>query len=125
MRRALGFKLQPTGRVFYFIKGAEMSFVFSKQPGETYPVAFDFSAPGALPDSVTISSAVATAYDAKTGATAAGVLSGSASTTTTRATQRVTGGTDGKDYHIKFLITLSDSSVLEEDLIMEVRESGR
>ncbi len=117
--------LPKSTRVFYFIKGAEMSFVFSKQPGENYPVAFDFSAPGALPDSVTISSAVVSAYEVETGAKADPVLSGSATTTSTRATQRVTGGTDGKDYHIKFLITLSDSSVLEEDLIMEVRESGR
>lgn len=126
MKRALGFKILPAGgRVFYFLKGTEMSFVFQKQPGETFPVAIDFSAPGALPDSVTISSAVATAFDARTGATASSVLSGSATTTTTRATQKVTAGTDGADYHIKILITLSEGSVLEEDLVMEVREKGR
>lgn len=119
------FRLPSVERLFVFHKGEAMSFVFQKQPGEKYTVAVDFSAPGALPDGVTISSCAATAYNAADGSSASSVLGTSGGVSGSRATVQVQAGTSGADYNIKLAITLSNSEILEEDLLMEVREQGR
>lgn len=119
------FRLEPVERIYVFHKGKDMSFVFQKQPGEKYTVAVDFSAPGALPDTVTISGCAATAFKRSTGESASSILGTSGGVSGSRATVQVQAGTAGTDYDIKLVITLSNAEILEEDLIMEVREKGR
>jgi len=102
-----------------------MSYIFTKQPGEKYTVGVDFSAVGALPEGATLSTCEATAFDAGTGAGALAVLGTSGSVSGARANVQVQAGVDGKDYNIKLLITLSSAEILEEDLVMQVREDRR
>ena len=42
--------------------------------------------------------------------------------TYTQAKVKVLGGVDGSQYKITFLVTLDDGSILEEDLLMNVKD---
>jgi hypothetical protein len=71
--------------------------MFEKQPAESWPIATD------------------------TGATDNSVLASTTATIVgTQARVKVQSGTTGIDYKITFLVTLSDGSVLEEDVLMQV-----
>jgi hypothetical protein len=49
------------------------------------------------------------------------VLEGAATVTATRITQMVKAGVDGKDYRITYLANLSGGGILEDDVLMQVR----
>lgn len=95
---------------------------FDKQPAETYPIAFEYY--GKLPAGTSLASAVGSAYNVtdSVDATAAvlhvtaGVIQG------TRAIFRVKAGTTGKVYKITSKATLSDGSLLEDEIQMNVTE---
>jgi hypothetical protein len=94
--------------------------IFRKQPDEIYPVTIDFSA--RLPTGLTISSAAGSVTNLATDASENAMLSSTTLTVSSgNVTGKVTGGSHGTDYRITFKATLSDSSVLEEDLLMQVR----
>jgi len=93
--------------------------IFEKQPDEVYPVTVDFTA--RLPSGVTVASATGSVTNLLTdSAENARLVSTTLTTTSTTATGKVTGGLAGVDYRVTFRATLSDSSVLEEDLLMRV-----
>lgn len=98
----------------------EYTQVFEKQANEKIPKGIDYV--GRLPTGATVQSvAVSAAIMPDLTDAAATVLEGIASVTTTRVTQMLKAGSDGKDYRITFLTTLSDGSQLEDDLLMQVR----
>lgn len=93
---------------------------FQKQPAEAYTIAIEFL--NKLPTGATVSSGTVSAFDVQAAATDNTVLASTTATTTdTQARVKVQAGTNGKDYKITFAVTLSDSSVLEEDVLMQVR----
>lgn len=98
----------------------EMLQNFSKQPAEILPVTIDFTT--RLPSGATISSAVLTALDLTNNGDVSGTIW--VSTTGTVSGSKVTGkarnGTTERTYKLTFILTLSDGSVLEEDLEMNV-----
>lgn len=92
-----------------------------KQPSENYPFGFEFA--NKLPDGLTLSSGTVTGKNIATGVTDNTVLQSTTATISgTQAKFRLQAGTDGASYNISLKVTLSDGSVLEEDLIMHVRE---
>ena len=94
--------------------------IFEKQPDEVYPVTVDFTA--RLPSGVTIASAVGSVTNLISDeAENTRLVNTTLTTTSTTATGKVTGGLVGVDYRVTFKATLSDSSVLEEDLLMRVK----
>jgi len=96
--------------------------VFSKQPGEAYSVALEFS--GKLPTGASLSSGTVAAYDPAGTDVSSTVLSGTTATISgTQALIKVQAGTHGVDYRVRFLVTLTNTDVLEEDLTMKVRNA--
>ena len=95
--------------------------IFEKQSGEKLPKAIDYT--GRLPEGTTVSSATMSAilYPDGTDMTAT-VLDGVATVTTTRITQMVKAGVSGKDYRITYQANLSGGGILEDDLLMQVRD---
>ena len=94
---------------------------FCKQPTEEYVFGIEFA--GRLPAGAALALGTVTARD----------LSGADVTTQVLTTQTVTilgtqarakavGGIHGQDYRLKFVLTLTTGDILEEDLLMEVRE---
>jgi hypothetical protein len=93
--------------------------MFEKQPAESWPIAVEFS--GKLPSGASLSSGTVSAIRTDTGATDNSVLASTTATIVgTQARVKVQSGTTGIDYKITFLVTLSDGSVLEEDVLMQV-----
>lgn len=93
---------------------------FLKQPNESWPVAFEFA--GKLPTGATLSSGTVSAVRTDTGATDNSVLASTTLTISgTQARFQPQAGTDGLDYRITALVTLSTGAILEEDALMEVR----
>lgn len=93
---------------------------FLKQPSESWPIACEFA--GKLPSGSSLVSGTVTAVRLDTGATDLSVLASTTITISgTRAVATVQGGTDGVDYKITFLVSLSAGGPLEEDIQMEVR----
>lgn len=92
---------------------------FSKQPSEAYTIAMEFS--GKLPSGASPSSGVVAAYDPDGTDVSATVLSGTTATISgTQARIKVQAGTHGINYRLRFLVTLTNADVLEEDVLMEV-----
>jgi len=92
---------------------------FSKQPSETYTIGIEFA--GKLPTGATIVSGTVSAKDQANIDQTATVLSGTSATILgTEALIKVLAGTHGQNYRIKFLVTLSTSDLLEEDVLMRV-----
>lgn len=94
---------------------------FDKQPGENFPFAVEFS--GRLPAGLSLASGTVAAVVYSTGVTDNSVLNSlSATIVETQAIARVKAGTDGATYKITFTVTLSDGSILEEDVLMNVKD---
>lgn len=92
---------------------------FSKQSSETYTIGVDFT--GKLPTGATISSGTVSAKDQAGTDMTATVLSGTSATIMmNEARIKVLAGLHGQNYRIRFLITLSTSDLLEEDVLMRV-----
>ena len=92
---------------------------FEKQPAENFPFAVEFS--GCLPAGLTIASGVVAAVVHRTGLADNSVLDSLTATIVgTQAIARVKAGVNGVTYKITYTITLSDGSVLEEDVLMQV-----
>jgi len=97
---------------------------FAKQPAERFTIAVEFAQQlptGASMTSGTIEATDPSGVDAVADVIVGGVAA-SASTiiigTESRAT--VYGGTHGLDYRLRFLVTLSNGNILEEDVLMRV-----
>lgn len=105
---------------------ADRKFDLQKQPAEKFTVGVDFA--NDLGVSETISSAVMSAIDTSDGSNAASiVLDGSASIVSgdedsSKITQKLKGGSDGKEYKITFLANTSMGNVFAAELIMNVVE---
>ena len=95
---------------------------FCKQPAEEYVFGVEFA--GRLPAGATLSFGTITATD----------LSGADVTSTVLTTQTLTiagtqarakarAGNHGQDYRLRFVLTLNTGDVLEEDLLMQVRNT--
>ena len=92
---------------------------FTKQPGEAFPIAIEFA--GRLPPGASLASGTATGRVAATLVTDNTILfSQTVIVDGTLAKVRVQNGTDGIQYKISFVVTLSDTSILEEDILMDV-----
>ena len=93
----------------------------TKQPGENYPFSVDYT--GQLPTGATLSSAAVTVIQIDTGTnvTATLLASGTATISGNQAIVRLQSGTNGQAYRITFLATLSDTSILEDDVILRVQ----
>lgn len=93
---------------------------FQKQPAEAYPIAIDYT--NRLPSGLTLASGTVSGTNLATGSADNSVLS---STTATldgnKLKVKIQAGAHGTDYKITFLAALSDSSVLEDEIIMQVR----
>lgn len=92
---------------------------FEKQSAEAYTIAIEFS--GKLPSGATLSSGTVTAQNTTTGLTDNTVLGSTTATISgTQAKVKVQAGTNQVTYKITFTLTLSDASILEEDIRMKV-----
>jgi len=92
---------------------------FTKQPSEAFTTGLEFS--GKLPTGESLSSGTVTAYDPAGTDVSSTVLSGTTATISgTQALIKVWAGTHGVDYRIKFVLTLTNGDILEEDLTMKV-----
>src|SRR5262245_17488127 len=92
---------------------------FIKQPIETYTIASEFE--GKLPAGASLSTGVVAAFDLAGTDVSGIVLSGTtASIVGTQARIRVLAGNHGFDYRLRFRVTLTNSDVLEEDILMQV-----
>jgi hypothetical protein len=97
-----------------------MSTQFLKQPAETYTVAIEYA--GKLPSGATIVSGTVAAVRLDTGATDNTVLASTTATISgTQVRAKVQAGTDGLDYRLTFAVTLSTGDLLEDDLVMKVK----
>lgn len=93
---------------------------FQKQPAEAYTIAIEFL--NKLPTGTTVASGTVAGFDIQAGATDNTILASTTATcTTTQARVKVQAGANNKDYKITFTCTLNDSSILEEDILMQVR----
>lgn len=95
---------------------------FTKQPAEEQTRGVDFT--GKLPTGVAVSSATVAATDIEAGTDVSATVLGSttASVASNVASVLMKAGTDGKRYLIEFTATLDNSDILEEDIVMLVRE---
>lgn len=94
---------------------------FSKNPSEKITIAIEFS--GKLPSGASLSSGTVTAYDQTAGATDTSVLTSTTATISgTQSKVQVRAGTHGKNYKITFVNTLDTGDILEDEIIMQVRE---
>lgn len=93
--------------------------IFRKTAAEIYPVTIDFT--NRLPTGTTVASGSGSARNMRTDASASSVfVSTNLTVTDTTAKGVVTGGSVGDDYEMTFTATLSDGSVLVEQLLMRV-----
>lgn len=92
---------------------------FEKQPSESWTFAVEFV--GKLPAGASLASGTVSAIRLDTGATDNSVLASTTATIVgTQARVKVQAGTTGVEYKLTFLVTLSNSDLLEEDVIMQV-----
>lgn len=118
LQRKSTFSLRKHG--FLFFKGnMSIEKIFSKQPSEKYPIAIDYT--NEIPIGTSLVSATGAAFDLTRNASdptvlvsATGVVSGA------QASLRVQAGQHGDKYKITFTTYLSDGSILEDDVIMEI-----
>jgi hypothetical protein len=96
---------------------------FTMQPNEKQPISIDYSVSGSLPASATVSSGTVAAYDMADNANVNSILSSTTTTTTTTSTKifvTAPSTSNGKRYKITFTTTISDGSILIEDIEMRV-----
>jgi hypothetical protein len=95
---------------------------FEKQPSEQYPIAIDFE--DRLPSGLSLISGQISAMDLYSGVDKSSEVlqSGIAVISGTLAIISIKAGANGNSYKISLQATLSDGSILEEDLIMKVLE---
>lgn len=92
---------------------------FSKQPSESYTIGVPFA--GKLPTGASVASGVVAAFDPSGADVSGSVLSGTSCTiVANEALIKVLGGVHGTDYRLRFRVTLDNSDVLEEDVVMTV-----
>ena len=91
-----------------------------KQPGENWPLAFEFK--GKLPTGLSLMSGTVSANRTDTGATDNSVLASTNLTISgTQAIVRIQAGASGVDYELTAQVTLSDTlTILEEDVLLKV-----
>lgn len=94
---------------------------FTKHPSESYTKGINYA--GLLPAGAAIASVSATATDTMTGADASATVLGSPSFSGDEALIPVQAGTDGRDYLITFLLTLDNSNVVADQILMQVRRT--
>src|SRR5882724_1442269 len=115
------FVFLPAGRLYQFAAGGDgVVPYFVKQPSETYPIAFNYA--GQIPAGATISSGTVSAVNASTGDDASALVLDSTTATIddVNVVARVKSGVAGIDYQLNFLVYLSESSVLEDNMVMRV-----
>jgi len=96
-----------------------MSAQVLKQPSESYAIGIEFA--GKLPAGATLASGTVSAIRLDTEATDNAVLASTTATISgTQALVKVQAGTAGITYKITFVVTLSNTDILEEDLILKV-----
>ena len=94
---------------------------FTKQPAEAYTIALEFQ--GKLPSGASPSSGTVSATDPNGADASSTVLSGTTATISgTQARIKVQSGSHGVNYRLRFLVTLTSTDILEEDLLMRVIE---
>lgn len=92
---------------------------FTKQPAETYTIGVEFL--GKLPSGASLSGGSVNAFDPAGADVSSSVLSSTNVTIAgTQAQVRVLAGHHGTDYRLRLRVTLSNSDVLEEDVVMHV-----
>lgn len=92
---------------------------FIKQPAETYTIGIPFA--GKLPTGASVASATVAAFDpAGTDVTGTVLSSGTAIVVANEVRIKVLAGNHGLRYRLRFLVTLDNSDVLEEDIEMSV-----
>lgn len=96
--------------------------VFEKSEVEEFNISLDWN--GKLPVAATsVSSVTATVEDRITGAdTSASMLEGSVTTTAMVSRIRVKGGLAGYTYRVRAVAVLDDSSEIESDVLLHVRD---
>ena len=100
-----------------------MPSTLTKQPSENYPLALQYY--GNLPVGTSLSSAALSAIDLLDDSDATNIVLASPTGTIsgTQVLFRVQGGATGKNYKITCLATLSDGSILEDEITLTVTET--
>jgi hypothetical protein len=106
-----------------FSAGNTYMLELTKQPSEKYPIAFEFY--GRLPFNTTLVSGVITARNLTDDLDATSVILQSTVViiSGTQVRVGVQGGTHGKTYVITLKVTLSDGSILEDEVRIKVAET--
>lgn len=96
---------------------------FVKQPAEKRTIAIEYQ--DELATGVTLSGGTVAAVNLSDGSSASAtvLVSTTATISGTQARAQVQAGTNGTDYKITFLTTLSNSDIWEDDVTMKVKES--
>lgn len=95
--------------------------VFEKQPGESYVIAIEWQ--GRLPTGANLASGSVNATRYPDMVTDNSVLVSTIATISgTQSMTKVRAGETGRDYRITFSMTLDTGDILEEDVLMQVRE---
>lgn len=98
---------------------------FSMQPNEKQPISIDYSVADSLPSGATVSSGTVAAYEMPDNANANSILGSTTATTTTTSTKvfvTAPATSNGKKYKITFTTTLSDTSILIEDVELRIND---
>lgn len=95
---------------------------FNKQPAEKRTIAIEYARE--LPSGVTLVSGTVAATNLSDNSSASGavLVSTTATISGTQAKVQTQAGTNGIDYKITFLTTLSNGDIWEDDIIMKVGE---
>lgn len=95
---------------------------FTKQTGASFVIAIEY-VNRLPPGSTSISSGTVSAKKYDTDTTDNTVLASTTATISgTQARVKVQSGTTGEDYKITFLTTTSNGDILEDDVLMQVRD---
>jgi hypothetical protein len=87
--------------------------VIRKRVSESWPIGFKYSGED-LPSGVTIASCAVTVSPAGLTVVASGTVSGD------EVSSLISGGTAATDYTVKFLTTLSNGNILQDDFLVRV-----
>jgi hypothetical protein len=98
-------------------------YTWTKQPSETRKLEFGGSR--SLPTGDTFVSATAVMYDEDGNNVSASMISGSPSVSGDKIYVIVYGGTHNKTYYLKILATTSGGEVIEDDLVIVVKQIGK
>ena len=95
-------------------------FIFTKQPWEERQLEFDVTNALATGDSVASVSSINILLD---DVIQTSMASGASSITGNKVYQKVAGGHHGYDYNIRVRIITTNGDKIEDDLVMQVRET--